>query len=107
MARLSAHGKELLRIVCEREIIADPDRLISWERTTRAYHADGVVLQKYDVRFTPSPNSFGGSDFHSYGWKVFAHSRKPGNKLAIMEAHIAKVVAEIKAKGSAAKWVIV
>ena len=106
MAKLSAHGRELLRIVCARDIPADPNKLINWERTTRAYHADGVILQKYDVRFIPSPNSFGGTDFHSYGWKVFARL-KSSNKQEAIKAHVAKVIAEIKVKGPTIKWIIV
>ena len=103
MSRLKVHGKELLRIVHEREIPNDPSRLINWKRITRTYHSDGKVLLKHDVRFIPSPNSFGGSDFHSYGWKVHGQAKKGIS----MYEHIAKVIAGIEAKGATSLWKIV
>ena len=75
MAKLSAHGKELLRIELEKEI-SDPNDSITWARWTRVYHSDGKILQKYDVRWkadTYHPNG----EKYSFGWKLKAKV-KPG-----------------------------
>jgi hypothetical protein len=71
MARLSKHGRELLRVEKEKEI-TDPSENITWERTTRAYMSDGTVLAKHDVRFKPN-SLYGGQtgEFYSWGWKIF------------------------------------
>jgi len=68
MARLSAHGPELIRISCETD--TPKSDLTIWERTTRTYHADGVVLEKRDVRFKPShPLDPPEGRRHTWGWK--------------------------------------
>lgn len=67
MARLSKHGQELLRI--EREINIPDGDLTTWERKTIAVMADGVVLEKRDVRFKPSQYDPRPS-VYSYGWKI-------------------------------------
>ena len=74
MATLKANGPELLRISQESDM---SDRSISWSRTTRVYHANGVVLQKYDVRFRPTA-SFDPTEgrFYSYGWKKVLNASK-------------------------------
>ena len=74
MAKLSAHGRELLRIEQEKTI-NDPNESITWARWTRTYHADGKILQKYDCRFKPSPYQPNGEKY-SYGWKLYAKLKK-------------------------------
>jgi hypothetical protein len=72
MARLSKHGKELLRIARELDI-TDPTESITWARTTDAYMSDGTVLRKRDVRFKPNPNASWEDkrgELYSWGWKV-------------------------------------
>jgi len=67
MARLSAHGPELLRISCETD--TPKSDLTLWERTTRTYHADGVVLEKRDVIFKPGPYDPPEGRRYTWGWK--------------------------------------
>jgi hypothetical protein len=81
MARLNKHGRELLRVSREKDYNPD-DRIIlkdgtdlglrntTWECVTRAYMADGTILQKHDVRFKPTAYD-GGRSFYSYGWKIY------------------------------------
>ena len=68
MATLKANGPELLRI--SRQADTPDDKSVSWRRTTIVYHANGVVLQKIDVRFRPTA-SFDPPEgrFYSWGWK--------------------------------------
>ena len=101
MAKLSAHGRELLRI--SREVtVTDPSRSTTWERKTQAYFPDGKILQKYDVRWKPDTYHPQG-ELYSYGWKLFARLNK-GVKPA---EHVAKIVSNIRAKGDQAIWTIV
>jgi hypothetical protein len=96
MAKLSAHGKELLRI--EQELPASD--LTTWIRVTRTYHADGKILQKHDCRFNPSqyePHP----GIYSYGWKLYAKLKKEVDPAT----HVAKQVALIQSGQS--KWKIV
>ncbi len=93
MARLSKHGKELLRVEKEMDV-TDPAENIVWTRTTRAYMADGVVLVKRDVRFKPN-SLYGGQtgEFYSWGWKVFGKvkaDRTPQQAVANITASIAR-----------------
>jgi len=67
MARLSAHGPELIRISCETD--TPKSDLTLWERTTRTSHADGVVLEKRDVIFKPGPYDPPAGRRYSWGWK--------------------------------------
>lgn len=98
MAKLSAHGKELLRI--ERELdITDPESSVTWARLTRTYHADGKILQKHDCKFKPSGYSAG--ERYSYGWKLFAKLKKDVSPVA----HVAKQIELIQSGKS--KWTIV
>ena len=92
MTRLSAHGKELLRVELERDI-NDPERSTTWERITRAYMPDGKVMQKIDVRFKPSSFQPSGERY-SYGWKVYAQ-RKAGTTIENYKAYVAKLGAAI------------
>jgi hypothetical protein len=65
MAKLSAHGQELIRL--ERENKRE-DGVLIWERDTVTLCSDYVVLRKRDVRFSPDrfhPNG----RLHHYGWK--------------------------------------
>jgi hypothetical protein len=99
MAKLSAHGRELLRI--EREVeVNDPEQSITWARWTRTYHADGKILQKYDVKFKPSPYQTQGERY-SYGWKLYARLKKEIDPAT----HVAKQTELIREGKS--KWSIV
>ena len=96
MAKLSAHGKELLRI--EQELPASD--LTTWGRVTRSYHVDGKILQKHDCRFKPSqyePHP----GIYSYGWKLYAKLKKDVDP----SAHVAKQAQLIRDGKS--KWSIV
>lgn len=104
MAKLSAHGTELLRIEKVESIengllkptYANSDgteypSLTTWDRTTRAYMSDGVILEKIDVRFRPDTCNPNGR-FYSYGWK---RAGKIKGGAAQMHEHIAKVRANL------------
>ena len=66
MAKLSAHGAELFRLV--RSSPTPQSDFTTEERTTVSIRSDGSVLTKLDVRF--KPDSFNPTGFwHSYGWK--------------------------------------
>lgn len=69
MAKLSAHGKELVRVSKETHI-TDPDRQITWERTTIVLMNDGKLLKKRDVKFKPLSYETDGQK-HCYGWKAY------------------------------------
>lgn len=67
MAKLKAHGVEVLRVSRER---STPDgNLTIWERKTIAYMSDGKRMSKLDVRFKPDRYDTAGR-YHSYGWKL-------------------------------------
>jgi hypothetical protein len=100
MARLKSHGLELLRVQHE-SAITDSD-LITWQRITRTYHADGKTLQKRDVRFKPDSYHPEG-ELHSSGWKVKSILKKG----VTQSDHVAHVIAKIKELGTATKWRIV
>lgn len=101
MAKLSANGLELLRV--EQEVdVNDPERSITWQRITRTYHSNGKILQKHDVRFSPSAYRPNG-EHYSYGWKLYAKLKKGIDPAA----HAAKLAATITAKGTETKWRIV
>lgn len=78
MATLRANGPALLRISSEkaRELSAENPN-VTWERYTRVYHANGVVLQKIDVVFKPTfewdpPKGRP----YSWGWKKVIESKR-------------------------------
>ena len=73
MAKLSAHGIELLRIERERKPENDPD--VMWERVTRSYRSDGKILQKRDVRFAPDSMDPDGRRY-SWGWKLASRVKR-------------------------------
>jgi hypothetical protein len=102
MAKLSAHGRELLRISKEKDIPLGTHTILkdgtdlgetstTWERVTRVYMSDGKILQKLDVRFKPSTFEPKGK-FYSYGWKITA-KMKPGHSVYDL---VAKNVALIR-----------
>jgi hypothetical protein len=101
MAKLSAHGRELLRVEQESEV-SNPESSTTWERITRTYHADGKILQKHDVKWKPDWLHSQGERY-SYGWKLFGNLKKGIDPVA----HVAKVVAGLREKGEASKWKIV
>lgn len=79
MAKLSAHGIELLRISKEQN--EGPESSCSWSRTTLAYMSDGVVMQKYDVRFKPTASwDPPEGRRHSYGWTLKKRTGEKGEK---------------------------
>jgi hypothetical protein len=94
MAKLKAHGIELLRIVNERDIapVSEPNQyadngysptLVYWRRKTRAYMSDGKVLEKEDLKFTPSRISTGffeQSEVRAGTWKLSGKMR-PGKDI--------------------------
>lgn len=95
MAKLKSHGQELLRISREREhnptdhiILKDGTDIgeygTTWEKTTKAYMADGKILQKHDVRFKPDSMDPKGR-YYSYGWKLFG-KMKPGHSIVDLVA---------------------
>jgi hypothetical protein len=88
MAKLSAHGKELLRIELERDI-TEPESSTSWRRVTRAYMSNGKVMEKIDVRFKPSSIRPEGERY-SYGWKIYA-TRKAGSTIESYREYVAKL----------------
>ena len=98
MARLSSHGKELLRIEQEKEI-TDPSENISWVRWTRAYMADGKILEKQDVQFKPDTYRPKGERY-SYGWKLYGKIKKG---LSITDVVAGKVALIREGKS---KWAI-
>jgi hypothetical protein len=95
MAKLSAHGKELLRIELEKDDTR-PDSSTTWSRKTRAYMADGKVLEKFDVRFKPDQFRPKG-EFYSYGWKLVAKQKKTTTDEAYI-AYVRKLESQIIAK---------
>lgn len=104
MAKLKAHGYELLRIVKETDIPAGTRTLIggtdlgasltSWERTTISYRSDGHIMQKLDVRFAEGTASaqYDPRPVHSYGWKLYKKLRKDATKTI-------EQIAQTKAQG--------
>lgn len=70
MAKLKAHGHEVLRYSKERAI-TDTNEYVDWERTTWAVMSDGVVLTKRDVNFKASTvGSYERPAYrHTWGWK--------------------------------------
>jgi hypothetical protein len=102
MARLSKHGKELLRIEKETDI-TDLAENITWRRVTRAYMADGKVLQKIDVRWKPDQYRPTG-EFYSFGWKVDGKA-KPGIDMKdIVARHLERAKDPTTA---ASKWQVI
>ncbi len=67
MAKLSAHGNELIRL--EKE--AGPSDYAERVRTSLAVMADGKILRKVDSWSRPSYNP-AKLEQHSSGWKVYA-----------------------------------
>ena len=65
MAKLSAHGEQLIRL--EREQTRQ-DEFITWSRDTVVLCSDDVVLRKRDVRFVPDQFHPAGR-LHHHGWK--------------------------------------
>ncbi len=100
MAKLSANGRELLRVELEKDI-TDPTENITWCRWTRTYHSNGKILQKYDVRFKPD-NYRPQGEFHSFGWKLFARVKQGLDPAQVASSKAARIQA-----GTAGSWKIV
>ena len=85
MARLSANGREILRLA--KESAGDGD-LTTWERRTFAVMTNRWILQKRDVRFAPDRFEPNGRK-HSYGWKRYMRLRDvtPERLDKIVERH--------------------
>jgi len=69
MAKLSAHGTELLRMY--KVVIPEANRLTDRDKTTVAYMSDGAILTKIDVHFVPDRFEPEGRNY-SYGWKKYS-----------------------------------
>ncbi len=100
MAKLNAHGRELLRIELEKEI-TDPSDSITWARWTRTYHADGKILQKYDVRWKPDTYHPSGEKY-SFGWKLKAKVKAGLDPVKVAAEKAARIRA-----GIAGPWRII
>jgi hypothetical protein len=100
MAKLKAHGTELLRVSKE-QTTAD-DSSTDWRRVTRAFFADGKILQKVDVHFRPDGYRPAGERY-TYGWKL--HSKLKKEATITMEQYCANVRARI-ASGAAVGWIV-
>ena len=88
----------MLRI--EQEKTFTDDESITWARWTRAYMADGKILQKYDVTFKPtqferSPRPY------CYGWKLYGKIKK---ELSVTDVVAGKLALIREGKS---KWAIV
>jgi hypothetical protein len=92
MARLSKHGAELLRVARETEE-TNPESSTDWNRLTRAYMADGKILEKFDVHFKADTFRPAG-EAYSYGWKLGLRQLKPGINIREHVAKIAKKISE-------------
>lgn len=108
MAKLSAHGQELMRLEKVNQVSdgtlspvyknsdgTESPSLTTWDRTTRAYMADGVILEKMDVRFRPDRFDPEGR-LYSYGWKKSGRLKGTAGEpaveqRAIMTEHIRRV----------------
>ena len=99
MAKLSSHGRELMRVFKE---TTKDDGNTDWQRITRAYFADGKILQKYDVHFKPDGYRPRGERY-SYGWNL--HSKLKKDATVTMEQYVAKKRSLIHAKPEMG-WVI-
>lgn len=77
MARLSANGTEIVRLVKEaygwksstiRDYV-DPDILevMEWRKRSISIRSTGVILSKYQVKFRA--DMFGSGEVRDYGWK--------------------------------------
>lgn len=118
MAKLKAHGHELLRL--SKEVNIDPAThtfvggvdvgltLTVWERTTRSYRSDGHIMEKRDVQFRQdSASAQYGSEFHSYGWKLYKKLRKGAT--VTPQEFATKVRASLEAaqeRGESTRWVV-
>jgi hypothetical protein len=74
MAKLSAHGRELVRMTREQVVT---DGSVSWRRRTVCLMSDGRLMSKDDARFKATePYDPPEGRFYSWGWKR-------GNKSAL------------------------
>ena len=112
MAKLRAHGNELLRISQERtwdeSLDEKPDSLgnvypisVVWERETRSYRSDGHIMLKRDYKFNPRLKF--GPATQSSGWKLYRKLKKDATVTA--EQFAAKMVADINT-GRYTSWKI-
>lgn len=95
MAKLKAHGQELLRIERQYKLHeGTPEETLY--RETRSYRTDGHIMSKRAFWQTGSP--YQADSWSDWGWKLF-QKLKPG---VSMPEHITKIranVAAIEAKG--------
>ena len=101
MATLTANGPVLLRISRERNI--EGDLSVTWRRTTRSYHANGVILEKHDTRFRPTA-SFDPPEgrFHSWGWKKIVKAQSNPKPTE----HAQKVLALVRKVSDTDPWTV-
>jgi hypothetical protein len=118
MAKLSAHGYELLRISkviepttecneCFLQFTKSPTgdicprcgksnvqpSLTTWERETKSYRSDGHIMIKRDVRFRNAQYD-PRNGLHNYGWKLYKRIKKGADLLP--EKLVANVVTRIR-----------
>ena len=85
MAKLSAHGQELVRLEKSKDIAGpygygEGKSTTNWERTSYAFFEDSWVLKKRDVRFVEED---GRITPHSYGWKRYAKLKDSPDSLKL------------------------
>ena len=98
MAKLKAHGLELLRITFTRN--TPESDIVEWEKYTRAYMADGKILEKRASQFRPdtfNPRGY----IHTRNWTVRGTLKRD----VTVADHVAKVRARI-ADGTLLGWQI-
>lgn len=91
MAKLSAHGIEVLRYSKEKRPTVEQDSLCDWERNTTAIMSDGKMLTKLDVNFRQSTASaaYDARTRHSYGWKLKGKLKKDHDLARLRDKAIA------------------
>ena len=124
MAKVNSRGRQTL-VECVREYDAETlqrmhDRyeasykadyvpgsdpaLTVWERSTRRLMSDGKILEKRDVRFSPSPHCTWEDPRgrrHSYGWKVHGKIKE-----GVSTADFARVYAADTKSGKPSPWTV-
>jgi hypothetical protein len=69
MAKIKARGAYELARVCRETQVNDPAESITWKRWTRLLRSDGVILEKYQVRYRPEFTSDPPTGrLHDWGW---------------------------------------
>lgn len=81
MAKLSAHGLELFRMLhVDRP---EADGLVEERSVVYAFMADGAILKRLSVVF--KANGVTGRQPHSYGWTLSVKKARKGHDLTALE----------------------